>query len=436
MSEAIISGIITLQSGITEIAQGVNSVWILVASFLVFFMQPGFAILEAGQVRAKNAANVTMKNVMNWGLGVLTYFLVGFGIALVVGGITSSGGVSVLDSFSYINDSTTWITWLFGAVFAMTAGTIISGAVSGRMRFNAYILLVIVVVGLMYPVAQGLVWEGGLLHADGYFGSALGVGYMDFAGATVVHMLGGVAGLTAAWVLGPRRDRFDDSGNPKHLSGHSVIFVMLGAFIIAFGWFGFNVGTQTVYLSDGGFQGQELGRVAVVTTLGMGSGAVASAFVTGAISGAPNPTFTANGMIAGLVAVTGAAIHVTWWGGILLGALGGGMAYPVYYYILTRFKIDDVCGVFSVHGFAGAIGTLLIPLFTVSDGSWSPRGLSQFLMQGVGITVLALWAITVTIVTLVLIKQVTPIRVSPEAEEKGLDRSEHKTTTYQGVRND
>lgn len=427
---------IVLQTGVAELAQSVNNIWILVASFLVFFMQPGFALLEAGQVRVKNATNVTMKNVIDWSLGVIVYFVLGFGIALVAAGLTSSADVDLVESFSYINDSGEWITWLFGAVFAMTAATIISGAVSGRMQFDAYILLVVVVVGVMYPVAQGFVWEGGLLHSDGFLGEALGVGYLDFAGATVVHMLGGVAGLAAAWTLGPRKARFDDSGNPQHLPGHSVIFVMLGAFILAFGWFGFNVGTQTIYLSDGGFQGEALGRVALITTLGMGAGAVSSMVVTTIIGGAANPTFTANGLIAGLVAVTGAAVHVTWWGGILLGAVGGAAAYPVYYYTLTRLQIDDVCGVFAVHGFAGAIGTILIPLLAVSGGSWSPLGPAQILMQIIGVAILAVWAIGVTVITLKIIDIWVPIRVSEEAEKKGLDKSEHKTSTYTEIGDD
>lgn len=423
-----------LQTNVTAIADSVNALWILVASILVFFMQPGFALLEAGQVRAKNAANVTMKNIIDWSIGVVVYFVLGFGLASLVGMVTSPVyGVSVSESFVYIGDSNSWILWLFGAVFAMTAATIISGAVSGRMRFGAYIALVFVVVGVLYPVAQGLAWEGGLLTADGYLGNWLGVAYLDFAGATVVHMVGGVAGLTAAWVLGPRRDRFDDSGSPQHLPGHSVIYVMLGAFILAFGWYGFNVGTQSTVLSaaDGGtFNGAALGRVAVVTTLGMGAGALSSAAVTYRLGGGANPTFTANGMLAGLVAITGAAIHVSWWGGIILGALGGASAYPVFYLVLTRLKVDDVCGVFSVHGFAGALGTVLIPFFAVENGTWSPMGLEQVVMQVLGVSILGVWAAGTTLVAMRGIQQVMPLRVSAEAEKQGLDRAEHNTKTY------
>jgi len=427
---------VILQTDVAQVAQSINNVWILIASFLVFFMQPGFALLEAGQVRVKNATNVTMKNVIDWSLGVIIYFVLGFGIALVTATITSSSDIVVLENFSYINDSGSWINWVFGAVFAMTAATIISGAVSGRMQFEAYIILVIVVVGLVYPVAQGLVWEGGLLHEDGYLGELLGTGYLDFAGGTVVHMLGGVAGLVAAWALGPRKARYDESGNPQHIPGHSLIFVMLGAFILAFGWYGFNVGTQTIYLSDGGFQAQALGQVAVVTTLGMGAGAVSSMFVTTLYGGAPNPTFTANGLLAGLVAVTGAAVHVTWWGGILLGTIGGAMAYPIYYYTLTQLKVDDVCSVFAVHGAAGALGAILLPLLAVSDGRWSPMAPEQFAMQVLGVLILAGWAAGVTALSLKLINHRIPIRVSEEAEEKGLDESEHKTSTYQDLGSD
>jgi len=410
----------------------INNLWMLLASFLVFFMQPGFALLEAGQVRAKNAANVTMKNMMDWSVGILSYFLLGFGVAVMVGTLTSTGSLYPGDAFSYINDSSTWIVWLFGAVFAMTAATIVSGAVAGRMNFGSYVVFAFVIASFIYPVVQGFTWQGGLLSAEGYIGAALGVGYLDFAGATVVHMLGGVAGLTAAYVLGPRKDRFDEYGDVTNIPGHSVIYTMLGTFILAFGWYGFNVGTQSVVLSaDGVFEGAALGRVAVVTTLGMTSGAVASAAVTTYIGGRPNPTFTANGLLAGLVAITGAAIHVTWWGGILIGAIGGALAYPVYYIVLTRFKVDDVCGVFSVHGAAGAVGTILIPIFAASPGgSWQFLGLTQLVMQILGVSLIAAWAVLTTFVTLRVITLKRDIRVSEEAEEQGLDQSEHNMSSY------
>ncbi|NHN58600.1 MULTISPECIES: ammonium transporter [Halorussus] len=413
----------------TELASGVNTVWVLTVSFLIFFMQPGFALLEAGQVRAKNVANVLMKNLMDWGMGVIVYFLVGLGIAGVAATLTASGSSGLASSFSYINDSGSWVSWLFGAVFAMTAATIVSGAVAERIKFKAYVFYSIGLTAVIYPVVQGFAWGGGLLSSSGFIGSALGVGYLDFAGATVVHMLGGVAGLVGAWMVGPRRGRFDETGESNPIPGHSITFAVLGTFILAFGWYGFNVGTQATVLAveDGGltFMGDALGRVALNTTLGMGGGAVAAALTTVYTEGKPDPLFTANGLLAGLVGVTGAVPHVTWWGGLALGVIAGVQTPLVYRWVVDSLKIDDVCGVFAVHGSAGAIGTLLIPVFAV--GGFSAI---QFVMQAIGIGVIALWTVVTTWLVFKLADVTVGLRVDDEDEQLGLDRSEHGYTAY------
>jgi len=422
---------VVLQTNVTQVADSINAVWILVASFLVFIMQPGFALLEAGQVRAKNVANVAMKNMMDWSLGVLTYFVLGLGIAGLVGAITSPGAVSVGAAFSYVNDPGAWIQWLFGAVFAMTAATIVSGAVAERIRFGAFVAYAVVVTSIIYPVAQGLAWQG-LLSAQGYLGQLLGTGYIDFAGGTVVHMVGGLAGLTAAAYIGPRIGRFDDEGNSQPLPGHSVFLALLGTLVLAFGWYGFNLGTQTTVLTQGGaFMGEALGRVALATTLAMGAGAVASALVTTAIRGTPDPLFTANGLLGGLVAITSGAGFVTWWGAIAIGAVGGGIVQPTFNWVLDSLTVDDVCGVFAVHGAAGGVGAILVPVFTVgSGGAWSVMGVNQFLMQVAGVTILGTWTVLATIAVLGVISLGMDIRVSEDDERDGLDASEHNISAY------
>ncbi|MFT4923621.1 MAG: Amt family ammonium transporter, partial [Haloarculaceae archaeon] len=192
------TGLVPLQSA-SELASGINNVWVLVVSFLIFFMQPGFAMLEAGQVRAKNVGNVLMKNMTDWVLGVVVYFIVGAGVAGLVGMLTTPGvGLDPGAAFAHLSDGAagSWIGWVFGAVFAMTAATIVSGAVAERMNFKAYVLFSAVLTGLIYPVLPGMAWGGtGLLSGDGFLGSAIGAGYLDFAGATIVHMCGGLAGL-------------------------------------------------------------------------------------------------------------------------------------------------------------------------------------------------------------------------------------------------
>lgn len=421
-----------LATDVTAIADSINAIWILTVSFLIFFMQPGFVLLESGQVRSKNVANVAMKNMFDWSTGILVFFLIGLGIAGVVGGVTSPGGMSLLDNFSYITAPSEWIGWFFGAVFAMTAATIVSGAVAGRIKFKSYVIYSIVLTGVIYPVIVGLTWQGGLLSANGYLGQLLGTGYLDFAGATVVHMVGGIAGLTAAAIIGPRIDRYDEDGNSTPIPGHSVLFAVLGTLFLSFGWFGFNVGTQATVLTDAGdFLGGELGRVLIVTVLGMASGAVGAITVTTYLQGKPDPLFTANGLLAGLVAITGAAPHITWWGGIALGLLGGGLTYPVYMWTLDDLGIDDVCGVFAVHGAAGGVGTLLIPLFGVgANGSWAFLGFDQLLMQGIGILIIGTWTVLATMSVFALISLKMPLRVDSELEEAGLDKSEHNILAY------
>jgi len=411
------------------LVDGVNGVWMLLTAFMIFLMQPGFAMLEAGQVRAKNTANVLMKNMLDWGIGVLAYFLVGFGIANVVGALTSSGGYSVTEAFGYVGNAETWIPWLVGAVFAMTAATIVSGAVAERIKFKAYVIYSVGLTAVLYPVVQGMVWEGGLLSETGYLGVMLGTGYLDFAGATVVHMLGGLAGLVGAYILGPRRQRFDNNGNRVPIPGHSISFAVLGTFLLAFGWYGFNVGTQGAVLSaengEAVFNGAILGRIALTTTLAMGAGIVASALVTGFWKGKADPLFTANGLVAGLVAVTGAAAHVTWWGAIVIGLVGGAQVPVVYFWVVNELNVDDVCGVFAVHGSAGALGTLLVPVFAV--GGFDP---AQLAMQVVGVAVIALWTVVGTTAVFKFADYTVGLRVDEEEERVGLDRGEHGIKAY------
>lgn len=421
-----------IQTNLVKTSQSVNTLLILFSSFLVFIMQPGFALLEVGQVQAKNTANVAMKNLMDWSQGVLTYFLAGAAVASLVGSLTAPGPVSLAAAFQYVTDPTALAGWLFGAVFAMTAATIVSGAVAGRIKFTTYLVFGLIIVTVIYPVVQGMAWEG-LLTADGYVGQVLGTGYIDFAGSTVVHMTGGIAGLIAAARIGPRNIRYQDD-TESAIPGHSVFLSLLGAFILAFGWYGFNVGSYATVLSANGvFEGPMLANVAVNTTLAMGAGAIAAAVVTAIIREVPDPLYSANGLIAGLVAITAGAAYVTWWGSILIGAVGGAMVMPVHNWVVSRLQVDDAISVFPVHAVPGAAGTLLVPLFAAgSNGSWQMLGANQFLMQAIGITLIASWTVISTIVGFSFIERVLgfDLRVTIEEEEAGLDASEHNIRAY------
>jgi Ammonia permease len=314
-----------------------------------------------------------------------------------------------------------------GAVFAMTAATIVSGAVAGRIKFSAYALYAAIITAFIYPVVAGSAWGGsGILSSAGYLGQALGVGYKDFAGATVVHAVGGIAGLTAAYMLGPRKGRYDSDGSSIPVPGHNVIYAVLGTLILAFGWYGFNVGTQaTVLTTDGAFQGGALGRVALNTTLAMGAGMVTATAVTAVWQGKPDPLFGANGLLAGLVAITGACAHVSWVGGLVIGVVGGLQAPLVYRWVVDSLGVDDVCGVFAVHGSAGFIGTMMIPFFDVAGFS-----VNQLIMQVAGTLFIGTWTVLATMAAMGAIDSTIGIRVSEDEEEQGLDVSEHGMSSY------
>jgi Amt family ammonium transporter len=407
-----------LQIDPAALASGVNNVWVLTVTFLIFFMHAGFAMLEAGQVRSKNVANQLTKNMLTWSIGVIVYFLIGAGISSIVG-----GGA---DPFGYITGgSDAWIGWLFGAVFAMTAATIVSGAVAGRAKLRAYVTYTVVLSAVIYPVVTGLTWGGGFLS------SVLGVGFSDFAGGMIVHGMGGVAGLTAAWVLGPRMDRYNEDGSANVIPGHSMTFAVLGTLILCFGWYGFNVGTAaSVFIVEEGSVAlgafaETVGRVALTTTLAMGAGAIGAAGVSLLQTDKVDTLYVANGMLAGLVGITSIPNLSTWWGALVVGLLAGGQLPLVFKFVESRLKIDDVCAVYPVHGSAGAMGCILLPFVSINGFSTQ-----VLLAQIVGVSVIGAWTIAATALVFGALKMIGQARVSPDHEREGLDVAEHGVDTY------
>ncbi len=417
---------VPLQVDPAVLAEGVNLLWVLVVTFLIFFMHAGFAMLESGQVRAKNVANQLTKNLLTWSIGVVVFFLVGAGVSAMVGALSGGGGTyGLFDTLSA--GSGGWVSWLFGAVFAMTAATIVSGAVAGRAKLRAYVTYTILLAGVIYPVVTGLTWGGGFLA------TVLGVGFKDFAGGMIVHGMGGIAGLTAAWVLGPRIGRYDDDGTANVIPGHSLTFAVLGTLVLAFGWYGFNVGTAaSVFAVDesgaltlGAFS--YVGRVAMTTTLAMGMGAIGASAVSLLKTGKVDTLYTANGLLAGLVGITAIPDTTTWWGALLVGALAGAQLPVVFEFVEKRLKIDDVCAVFPVHGSAGVLGALAYPFVAVS----LPVGLgTAFAAQVIGVVVIAGWTVLATAAVFGGLRAIGQSRVSPDHERDGLDASEHGVETY------
>jgi Amt family ammonium transporter len=419
-------------SNLEVIAQGVNLLWVLVATFLIFFMHAGFAMLEAGQVRSKNVANQLTKNLLTWSVGVLTFFLVGAALSNIVGHLTGASGTwSVMGEFAATlapSDVNAWVNWLFGAVFAMTAATIVSGAVAGRCKLRTYVTYTVLLAAVIYPVVVGFTWAGGFLSV---------LGFHDFAGGMVVHGMGGLAGLTAAWIIGPRIGRFEEDGTANVIPGHSVTFAALGTLILAFGWYGFNVGTAaTVFSVDNGTISlaafKTVGRVAIVTTLGMTAGSLGAGTVSLIRTGKVDTLYVANGLLAGLVGITGIADDIVWPGAVAVGLLAGAQLPFVFEFVEKRLKIDDVCAVFPVHGSAGILGTLAYPLVAV--GTWQSFSVgavfSGLAVQATGVAVIGLWTVCATVFVFGGARALDQARVTPHHEKEGLDASEHGVETY------
>ncbi|MEF8784166.1 MAG: ammonium transporter [Haloarculaceae archaeon] len=407
-----------LQIDPSTLAQSINQTWILVVSFLIFFMHAGFAMLEAGQVRSKNVANQLTKNLLTWSVGVTVFFLIGAGISGLVGGASFTGSLPYM-----AGDASGYVGWLYGAVFAMTAATIVSGAVAGRAKLRAYVTYTFLLAAIIYPVVTGITWAGA------YIGNVAGVGFHDFAGGMIVHGMGGIAGLTAAWALGPRMGRFNDDGSVNVIPGHSMTFAVLGTLILAFGWYGFNVGTAAIWnTGEGVFAFDTLGRVAMGTTIAMASGAMGAGLVAWLKSGKVDTLYVANGLLAGLVGITAIPDSTAWWGAFVVGGLAGAQL-PVVFGLTEKIGIDDVCAVFPVHGSAGVLGTLAFP-FVAAPGQLSASIAQHFIAQTIGVVAIAAWTVVATASVWYVLKLLGQARVTPEHEQEGLDLSEHGVETY------
>ncbi len=417
------------------LATGMNLMWALTVTFLIFFMHAGFAMLEAGQVRSKNVANQLTKNMLTWAVGIGVFFVVGMGISNNVGSLLGGGESSPLTMFG--EGSFDWAMWLFSAVFAMTAATIVSGAVAGRAKLRAYVTYTFVLAAVIYPVVAGMVW-----YAPGGEPILAAFGFADFAGGMVVHGVGGVAGLTAAWIIGARMDRYNEDGSVNIIPGHSLTFAVLGTLILCFGWFGFNVGTAatvvdpaTLELADFDY----VGSVAMVTALGMGLGAIGASVASLGMNGKVDTLYVANGMLAGLVGVTGPTDLITPMGAIAIGFIASAQLPLVFRFVEQTLKIDDVCAVFPVHGSAGMLGLILYPLWSIEGtaigGGVIAGGIlsieaGAFVPQIVGVAVITVWTVVATGAVWGAFKAVGQARVTPEHERDGLDLAEHGVDTY------
>lgn len=394
------------------VQDNLNYVWTIIAACLVFFMQAGFALVETGFTRAKNAVNIIMKNVMDVSAGGLAFFLLGFG--LMFG--TSAGGWIGTDGFllGEIGDySTEWsyTFFFFQAVFAATAATIVSGAVAERTAFNSYLFFSVLITAFIYPVFGSWAW-GSLFNGSGWLE---GLGFIDFAGSTVVHSVGGWAALAGAMVVGPRAGKYID-GKPQLIKGHSLPLAALGVFILWLGWFGFNAGSTTTGDSS-------IALIALNTFLAAGAGATAAMVITWITNGKPDGAVTLNGVLAGLVGITAGCANLSPGFAIITGAIAGVLVH--YSMKFLEKKVDDAVGAVSVHGVCGAWGTLAAGLFDMGGFSLEVVG-----VQLIGVGAAFAWTFPVSYILFKVINAVLPLRVTEQLEVMGLDIHEHDAEAY------
>lgn len=412
----------SIESVKEELQLNLNIVWTCVAAFLVFFMQAGFALVETGFTRAKNAVNILMKNLMDFAIGSVAFFLVGFGLMF---GASSGWFGTTLFGLSGVSQGSDW-TWtflIFQTVFAATAATIVSGAMAERTRFIAYLIYSAAISLLIYPVFGSWAW-GNLLMTDNRSWLAM-LGFHDFAGSTVVHSIGGWLALTGAAMLGPRTGKYGPNGRPNAILGHSMPLATLGVFILWFGWFGFNPGSTT---AGNGM----IGYIAVTTNLAAASGAILALVTSWVVIKKPDISMTLNGALAGLVAITAPCDGVSPVGAIVIGSVAGVLVVLSVLFIDYVLKVDDPVGAVSVHGVNGLWGTLSYGLFSTGSGLFYGHGFRQLGIQALGAATAFVWACGCGLILFWALKKTVGLRVSPQEELKGLDIEEHGNEAYAG----
>jgi Amt family ammonium transporter len=395
-----------------------NTFWVLFAAFLVFFMQAGFGMLEAGLIRVKNAANILMKNLLDFCIASLGFFIFGYAIMFGDGGaLFGTEGWFLINAKSGA-DIPLYAFWFFQAAFCGAAATIVAGGVAERMKFSAYLIYSFLISAFIYPLVGHWVWGGGWLSD---------LNFHDFAGSTVLHAVGGFAALMGTVIIGPRIGKFNSDGSPNFIAGHNIPLVTLGVFILWFGWFGFNPGSA-LGLDDP----QQIARITINTTLAAAAGVVAAMITTWTKFDKPDLALTLNGALAGLVAITAPCAVVSPMNAIFIGGLGGVLCiFSVLW--LDRLHIDDPVGAFPVHGMNGVWGTLAVGLFgkqalgAPQNGLFYGGGFMQLGIQALGVISVclfvmgAMWLVFKTI-----------LRVSKKKELQGLDIGEHGMESYSG----
>ena len=413
------------EANLADVVRGLDTMWVLIAAFLVFFMQAGFGMVEAGFIRAKNTCNILTKNFLDYCVASVMFMVVGYAFMFGKGnGFIGLSGFGLGSSAENPSGVPLFAFWLFQAAFCGAAATIVAGGMAERMKFKAYLMYTVVISGVVYPIIGRWVWcpEGWLCN----------MGFADFAGSTVVHATGGWVAFMGAAMLGPRIGKFGRDGQPRALPGHSIPLAALGVFVLWFGWFGFNPGS-TLAVGDGSV----IGRVAINTNLSAATGALAAMITVWLLYGKPDLSMTMNGALAGLVAITAPCRFVSPVASLVIGAVGGvivvlGVAF------LDRVRVDDPVGAVAVHGMNGIWGTLAVGIWGrealgVKYGSLLNGGAAtQIGVQLLGVVAVMAFAMASMGLVFLVINKTIGLRVSREEEIRGLDIGEHGMEAYAG----
>ena len=407
----------------------VNTIWVLLGAALVFFMQAGFSMCEAGFTRAKNTGNILMKNLMDFCIGTPCFWLVGFGIMFGAGtGLFGWFDPLIMKDYSHVLPAGVplWAYAIFQTVFCATSATIVSGGIAERMKFSGYLLVSMLVSLIVYPISGHWAWNG-LFGAGGWLGN---LGFIDFAGSSVVHSVGGAIALAGAIVLGPRIGKYSKDGKARAILGHNLPMAGLGVFILWFAWFGFNCGSTTA--AD-----MTLGIIAVNTNLAACAAFCTSMLTVWCKTGKPDPSMCFNGVLAGLVGITAGCAEVSPVGAICIGAICGFVVVCSVFFIDQKLHIDDPCGAASVHGVCGFLGSTLVGFFAAPGygtctGLLYGGGFHPLAIQLLGAACYVAWAFICGLIIFKIVDAIMGIRPTPEEELKGMDITEHGTDAYSG----
>ena len=405
--------------------QLINIVWVFLGAVMVMLMQAGFAILEAGLTRQKNCNNVLMKNIMDFAIGSIIFLVVGFGLMFgeSLGGIVGITGFIDPTSLnlSQFEALSPTVFIFFQTVFCATAATIVSGAMAERTKFSSYLIYTLVISLVIYPTSGHWIWGGGFLSK---------IGFIDYAGSTAVHSVGGWAALMGAVVLGPRMGKYNRDGSTNAIPGHNIMMATLGVFILWFCWFGFNPGSS---LEAAGY----IGHIAMTTNLSACAGALVAMFLTWKKYGKPDVSMSLNGILAGLVAITAGCHIVSLYGAIAIGAVGGILVVYGCEILDRKLHVDDPVGAVGVHCLNGVWGTLAVGLFACNTpasegtlGLFFGGGTALLITQLIGVIIVAVWVCSMSFIMFTLIKKTVGLRVTPQEELAGLDLGEHGSEAY------